>query len=210
MGRLQFITHTTARYSELDGAAMALEGGCRWVQLRMKGADTASILKVGRELRHMCDRVGAIMIIDDHVELVKELKADGVHLGLTDMPILEARQQLGEEYIIGGTANTAEQAASHCHQSADYIGCGPFRYTETKKNLAPTLGLNGYKAITHYLNEQLLRVPLVAIGGITANDIEAIMATGVNGIALSGTILQADDPVRATQEIVLKMNKTNI
>ncbi|MBP5629217.1 MAG: thiamine phosphate synthase [Bacteroidaceae bacterium] len=209
-GRLQFITHKTERYSVLDGAAMALQGGCRWVQLRMKDADADEILKVGRELRLMCNRADATMIIDDHVELVKELKADGVHLGITDMPIREARQLLGEEYLIGGTANTAAQAASHYRQSADYIGCGPFRFTETKQNLAPTLGLDGYRAIVHYLDEELIRVPIVAIGGITSNDIDAIMATGVSGIALSGTILQADDPVMAMQDIVVKMNNIQI
>ena len=209
-GRLQFITHKTERYSVLDGAAMALEGGCRWVQLRIKDASADEILKVGRELRQMCDRVDATMIVDDHVELVKELKADGVHLGLTDMPIREARQQLGEEYLIGGTANTAAQAADHYRQSADYIGCGPFRFTETKQNLAPTLGLDGYRAIVRHLDDELIRVPVVAIGGITANDIDDIMATGVSGIALSGTILQADDPVGAMQEIVTKMNNIQI
>lgn len=209
-GRLQFITHKTGRYGVLDGAAMALEGGCRWVQLRMKDADAADILKVGRELRHLCDRFDATMIIDDHVELVKELKADGVHLGLSDMPIREARQILGEGYLIGGTANTAVQAVSHYRQSADYIGCGPFRFTETKKNLAPILGISGYETIVRHLDEQLIRVPIVAIGGITAADIDAIMTTGVSGIALSGTIIQADDPVSAMQEIVVKINNINI
>ena len=189
---------------------MALEGGCRWVQLRMKNADADEILKVGRELRQMCDRVDATMIIDDHVELVKQLKADGVHLGLSDMPIREARQLLGEQYLIGGTANTAEQAASHYRQSADYIGCGPFQFTETKRNLAPILGLDGYRTIVHHLDEELIRVPIVAIGGITADDIDSIMTTGVSGIALSGTILQAEDPVSAMQQIVVKLNDINI
>ena len=209
-GRLQFITHKTERYDVLDGAEIALKGGCRWVQLRMKDADKDIILKVGRELRRMCDNFDATMIIDDHVELVKELQADGVHLGLSDMPIREARQLLGEEYLIGGTANTAGQAVSHYRQGADYIGCGPFRFTETKKNLAPTLGLSGYEAIVRHIDEQLIRVPIVAIGGITAADIDAIMTTGVSGIALSSAILQADDPVSTMQEIVVKLNNTSI
>ncbi|MBO4730175.1 MAG: thiamine phosphate synthase, partial [Bacteroidaceae bacterium] len=94
--------------------------------------------------------------------------------------------------------------------SADYIGCGPFRFTETKQNLAPTLGLDGYRTIVHHLDEELIRVPIVAIGGITVEDIDAIMATGVSGIALSGTILQAEHPVSAMQDIVVKMNDINI
>ena len=208
-GRLQFITHQTERHSTLEGAEMALEGGCRWIQLRMKDADKEEILKVGRELRRMCDHCNATLIVDDHVELVRELKADGVHLGLTDMPIREARQLLGEEVLIGGTANTAEQALGHCRQGADYIGCGPFRFTQTKKNLAPTLGINGYEEITNRLNEELVRVPIVAIGGITIDDISDIMAVGVSGIAISGTVLQASDPVSEMQKIVRLINKIN-
>lgn len=208
-GQLQFITHQTERYSTLEGAEMALEGGCRWVQLRMKDADVQQIRQVGHELRRMCDRYGATFIVDDHVELVKELKADGVHLGLTDMPIREARHMLGEEVLIGGTANTAEQALSHCRQSADYIGCGPFRFTHTKKNLAPTLGISGYVQIVDQMDQALVRVPIVAIGGITASDISDIMATGVSGIAISGTVLQAPDPVNEMQNIVRLINQIN-
>ena len=205
-GKLQFITHQTKLHSTLDGAVMALEGGCRWVQLRMKDAAPDEIRKVGAELRRLCDRADATLIIDDHVELAKELKADGVHLGLTDMPIREARQLLGEEFLIGGTANTAAQALDHCRQGADYIGCGPFRFIETKKNLAPTLGLGGYETVIRQLDEERVRVPVVAIGGITAEDIDAILATGVSGIAVSGAILNAGDPVGKMQEFVRKIN----
>ena len=208
-GRLQFITHQTERYSTLEGAEMALEGGCRWVQLRMKGAEADEVRKVGKELRTMCDRYDATFIIDDHVALVKELKADGVHLGLKDMPIAEARHQLGEECLIGGTANTAQQAISHCRHSADYLGCGPFRFTNTKQNLAPTLGLSGYEQIVEELDKELLRIPVVAIGGIVADDIADLLSTGVSGIAISGGILQADDPISATQEIVRILNNAN-
>ena len=209
-GQLQFITHQTERFTTLEGAEMALEGGCRWVQLRMKGAQPEEILKVGRELRRMCNSVDATMIVDDHVELVKELNADGVHLGLNDMPIVEARHTLGEETLIGGTANTAEQALSHCRQSADYIGCGPFRFTTTKQKLAPTLGLSGYNNIVDRLHEELVRIPIVAIGGITLNDFDDIMGTGVNGIAVSGAVLNAPDPVVAMQEMVKKLNQQHI
>ena len=205
-GRLQFITHRTERFSTLEGAEMALQGGCRWVQLRMKGAEPDEILSTGRELRRMCDRADATLIVDDHVELAKEIKADGVHLGLSDMPIAEARHARGEEFLSGGTANTAEQAVSHYRHSADYIGCGPFRFTTTKEKLAPTLGLSGYKAIVAALREQDISIPIVAIGGITAQDIDDILATGVNGIALSGAILNADDPVNMMQEIVKTLN----
>lgn len=137
---MQFITHYTERYSYLDAAHMALEGGCRWVQLRMKDTLVETIEPVALEVQALCRQYGATFIIDDHVELVKKLHADGVHLGKKDMPIAEARRILGDEYIIGGTANTFEDVQQHYKAGADYIGCGPFRYTTTKKNLSPILG----------------------------------------------------------------------
>lgn len=205
-GCLQFITHRTERYTELEGAELALKGGCRWVQLRMKGASETDIVEVGHRMRDLCDKYEATLIIDDHVELVKEIRADGVHLGLKDMPIDEARQVLGEEYFIGGTANTADDAIKHYRHSADYVGCGPFRFTTTKQNLAPVLGFDGYEEIMARLEMENITMPVVAIGGIKVEDIPAILDTKVDGIALSGTILNAADPEDEMQRIVRVLN----
>lgn len=199
---LQFITHHTERYSYLDSARMALEGGCKWIQLRMKDADEKELKETALKVQEMCKQHEATFIIDDHVELVKEINADGVHLGKNDMPVAEARQFLGEEFLIGGTANTFDDIMMHFNASADYIGCGPFRFTTTKKNLSPILGLEGYKAIIDRLTEMRIRIPVVAIGGITYDDIPDIMNTGIHGIALSGTILNAANPVEETQRIL--------
>ena len=199
---LQFITHHTERYSYLDSARMALEGGCKWIQLRMKDADEKELKETALKVQEMCKQHEATFIIDDHVELVKEIKADGVHLGKNDMPVAEARQFLGEEFLIGGIANTFDDIMMHFNASADYIGCGPFRFTTTKKNLSPILGLEGYKAIIDRLTEMRIRIPVVAIGGITYDDIPDIMNTGIHGIALSGTILNAANPVEETQRIL--------
>lgn len=199
---LQFITHFTDQYSYYDSARMALEGGCRWIQLRMKDATPDEIHPEAVRIQALCREYGATFIIDDHVELVKELHADGVHLGKKDMPIAEARQILGKDFIIGGTANTFEDVQMHYQAGADYIGCGPFRFTTTKKNLSPILGLEGYKAIVSQMKTAGINLPIVAIGGITYNDIPSIMQTGVTGIALSGTILRAENPVVETHRIL--------
>lgn len=206
-GKLQFITHKTERYTELEGAQMVLEGGCRWVQLRMKDASQEEVKAVGLKMRELCDKYEATLIIDDYVDLVKEIKADGVHLGLKDMPVSEARKVLGEEYIIGGTANTAEDALLHYRSGADYVGCGPFRFTTTKKNLSPVLGIDGYKIVIQRLCEELVPMPVVAIGGITIDDIKDIMQCGVDGVAMSGTILNAENPEQETQRIVKLLNQ---
>lgn len=201
-GGMQFITHYTERYSYLDAAHMALEGGCRWVQLRMKDTSEEAIEPVALEVQALCRQYGAVFIIDDHVELVRKLHADGVHLGKKDMPIADARRILGEEYIIGGTANTFEDVRMHYESGADYIGCGPFRYTTTKRNLSPILGLEGYASIVHRMKEADIRLPIVAIGGITVTDIPAILQTGMSGIALSGTVLRAVNPVDEMKRIM--------
>lgn len=205
---LQFITHYTDTIGYLDSVRLALEGGCRWVQLRMKNASADEILPVALEAQKMCREAGATFIIDDHVELVKRIHADGVHLGKNDMPIDEARSILGNDFIIGGTANTYEDVEMHWRNGADYIGCGPFRFTTTKEKLSPVLGLDGYRNIVKKMREANLRnakgepLPIVAIGGITASDIPDIMQTGVTGIALSGTVLRAADPVEEMRKLI--------
>ena len=192
---IQFISHYTDQYSYLDSIRLALEGGCRWVQLRMKDASIQDILRIGKEVRRLCDSYQATFILDDHVELVREIGADGVHLGKIDMPVAEARKTLGNDCIIGGTANTFDDVKMHYEASANYIGCGPFRFTTTKQGLAPVLGLEGYRSIIAQMSAEGIDLPMVAIGGITAEDIPAIMQTGVSGIALSGAVLRAADPV---------------
>ena len=199
---LQFITHYTERYTYLDSVRIALEGGCRWIQLRMKEASPEEILPIALEALALCRKYNATFIIDDHVEIAKQIKADGVHLGKLDMPITEARKTLGKDFIIGGTANTFEDVQMLYKDGADYIGCGPFRYTITKKNLSPVLGLEGYRHIISQMNKTNIHLPIVAIGGITQKDIPSLMETGITGIALSGSILRAEHPIDEMKETI--------
>jgi thiamine-phosphate pyrophosphorylase len=194
MASLQFITHETEQFSYREGAFMALEAGCKWIQLRMKDVAVETVRQLAEELKKACENRHALLIIDDYVEVAREVKADGVHLGKNDMPIEEARKLLGEGFIIGGTANTFEDVKRHYEAGADYLGIGPFRFTTTKKNLSPVLGLEGYRNIKQQMIEAGIILPAVAIGGITVEDIPAILATGIEGIAMSGAILQAYDP----------------
>ena len=203
---IQFISHYSERYSYLDSIQLALEGGCRWIQLRMKDALDEEVRPIAIEAQKLCRHYNATFIIDDRVALVRELGADGVHLGKNDMPIREARQILGPDFIIGGTANTFEDAKAHYEASADYIGCGPFRFTTTKQKLAPVLGLDGYRQIIRKLRAANITIPVVAIGGITKDDIPAILQTGITGIALSGTVLRADDPITEMKHIINIIN----
>lgn len=206
---LQFITHTNEQYDYYTSARAALEGGCRWIQLRMKEADDDTILAVGHRLRTLCNHYGATLILDDKVELVDTIKADGVHLGKNDMPPAEARHQLGDKAIIGGTANTIDDIGHLVASGVNYIGLGPFRFTQTKKKLSPILGIEGYRLILQQCRERGYSLPIVAIGGIELDDIPALMATGISGIALSGTILRAANPIEETQKIINCINKNS-
>ena len=207
MKQLQFISHFNDRFTYLDGIRLALEGGCRWVQLRMKDASAEEIIACADQVAPLCRSHDAVFLLDDHVELVERCGADGVHLGKNDLPVDKARAILGPERIIGGTANTLEDVLRLHRLGADYIGCGPFRFTTTKKNLSPVLGLEGYRNIVSGMREHGGNIPVVGIGGITPEDIEALMETGLDGIALSGTILCAEDPAAQTQLIIKKLNK---
>lgn len=199
---IQFITHSNNRYGYVDGARLALEGGCRWVQLRMKEATEAEFMVAATEIGRLCKEHGATFVLDDHVEWVEKTGADGVHLGKNDMPIDEARKILGNDKIIGGTANTFEDVERLYRHGVNYIGCGPFRFTTTKKNLSPVLGLEGYQHIVDQMKSHGINLPIVAIGGILESDIKSILATGVSGIAVSGGILNAENPAEEMQRFL--------
>lgn len=181
---------------------MVLEGGCRHVQLRMKDATEAEVERTARQALRMCGDFGARLYIDDFPAVCRAVGAAGVHLGKTDMPPVEARKIVGDQAIIGGTANTFDDIAALHRQGVDYIGLGPFRFTETKKNLSPVLGLEGYRSIMRACREHGIGLPVVAIGGIASADIPAILATGVSGIALSSSILAASDPTAETRKLI--------
>lgn len=206
---LQFITHQTDRFTTLEGARMALDGGCRWVQLRMKGAPLLELMKTAVQLKKYCEEYNATLIIDDDPGVCMECGADGVHLGKQDMDPLEARRWVGDSRIIGGTANTVEDIRSLHAKGVDYIGLGPFRFTQTKRNLSAILGLEGYREIMEKCRKEGIDLPVVAIGGIGYDDIPAILDTGINGIALSGSLLQAPDPQGECRRIMEYLENRN-
>lgn len=202
---LQFITNPNDRYSIAEQVQMAIEGGCRWVQLRMKDATDEEVRATALEIIPMCRETDTFLIIDDRVELVNELKVSGVHLGKEDMDPMQARELLGPHAIIGVTANTAADILRFKGKDVDYVGLGPCRFTQTKKNLSPVIGLDGYKPIIDEVRAAGMDIPIVAIGGITIDDIDTLMSQGVNGIAVSGAISDAPDPVVSTMNIMEKL-----
>lgn len=205
---VQFITHPVAEISISRQVERVCRGGIRWIQLRMKDCQYTELLSTAKEVSDICRRYGAVFIINDHVDIAKEVNADGVHLGLSDMSPTDARKILGDGKIIGATCNTADDILMRHRQAVDYIGLGPFRNTSTKTNLSPLLGIDGYGRIMAQCKERQIDIPIIAIGGIRCNDIPAIMQTGVSGIAVSSLITSSHNNEAAAKEIVSIIKKS--
>ena len=147
ISKLQYITQDIPDRTHAELAGEACLHGISWVQFRSKLLKGDDLIKSALDVKNICTYYKSIFIINDYVRLAKEIKADGVHLGKSDITPIEARKILGSGFLIGGTANTFEDILSLHEQGVDYIGLGPFRFTETKKNLSPIFGIDGYKEI---------------------------------------------------------------
>jgi thiamine-phosphate pyrophosphorylase len=205
---LQLITDGRSVEEIVSQSEAAVRGGCRWIQVRMKEATDEEVCAVVEAIRPLCTATRTTLLIDDRVQLAKTLEVDGVHLGKLDMSPLEARRILGEKAIIGGTANTLDDVVRLSNLPVNYLGIGPFRFTSTKKRLAPTLGLAGYQSIMEGMSAKGITLPVVAIGGITLTDVPDILATGVNGVAISGAIVHSASPEEATRQFLQILRQT--
>ncbi|WP_316743187.1 thiamine phosphate synthase [Pedobacter antarcticus] len=199
--KLHYISQQSLTFSHLDAIKKALQAGCKWIQLRIKDESEESLSDYAFQAKLLCESYQAKLIINDYADIAVKSGADGLHLGEHDLPVHQARQLLGNGVIIGATANTFGQIVRHAHDGADYIGLGPYRFTQTKKNLSPVLGLEGYARIMEQVNAAKINIPVIAIGGILAEDIPAILQTGIYGVALSGAITNAADGAVAVKSI---------
>lgn len=206
--KLQYISQGNTVEEQLNNIQKALDNGSLWIQLRFKTKNELNLFGLAESVKIMCDKYMANYIINDNVYLTKKMDADGVHLGLTDMSILEARAILGETKIIGGTANTFEDVIQRTSENCDYIGLGPFQFTTTKEKLSPILGLDGYRSIVEQMKAKNIQIPVYAIGGITLENVETLMETGIYGIAVSGLMTQSESPAQLITQLNEKLYVT--
>ncbi|EPR72720.1 Thiamin-phosphate pyrophosphorylase [Winogradskyella psychrotolerans RS-3] len=199
LSKLHYISQGKTPQDHLENIQKACENGVELVQLRLKEMALDIILETAKKAREVTTQFKVKLIINDHYKIAKAVKADGVHLGKTDACPLKARTYLGKQYLIGGTANTLEDCKVLIEKRVDYIGLGPFQFTETKKNLSPILGIEGYKQLIGTLKTD---TPIIAIGGICMEDVSAIINTGVYGIAVSGTITKDFTSISKFYEIL--------
>ena len=204
--KLQYISQGETVDHQKRNIFDALEAGCKMVQVRFKNGSKEEVLEVAQQARIWCTQANATLIINDSVELALKIDADGVHLGLDDMSIQEARDWLGYNKIIGGTANTMNDVLKRINEKCDYVGLGPLRFTSTKEKLSPLLGFEGYQRVAKELEKLNLSIPIYAIGGIVGNDIELLKKTGVYGIAVSGMITDATNKAGLVRQMEEKLN----
>ncbi len=202
--KLQYISQGATSADHYENIASALEAGCDWIQLRFKDKKEMQEKKLAERVKDLCVKHKATFIVNDFVDIAKAVDADGIHLGLDDDSVTNARTILGNDKIIGGTANTLEHVIKRIEEKCDYVGLGPFRFTATKEKLSPILGAEGYTRIVNELKAKNLFVPIYAIGGIETEDLETIMNTGVHGIAVSGLITKNQNK----KELIKEMTKT--
>ncbi len=202
ISKLHLITQSEVKgCAHADLAEHACKAGADWIQLRVKGEERNNWISIASSVLEVCKLYKAKLIINDNVEVAQQVGADGVHLGKQDMPVAEARKILGKQFIIGGTANTFDDIKS-LHEHVDYIGLGPFRFTKTKENLSPILGLEGYQNIIKQCRLANIFTPIIAIGGIKVEDIKALHAVGIHGVAVASAVNQAKDKSKAFEEFL--------
>lgn len=171
----------------------ALEGGTTFVQLREKGPKSSAVLREALAIRELCNRYGVPFVVDDDVEMARKAGADGVHLGQKDMEIEEARRFLGPERLIGMSARTVEQAMDAQARGADYLGVGAVFGSSTKGDAV---------FLPHQTLQEICRavsIPVVAIGGISEDNILQLKGTGIDGVAVVSALF-AEENVRAAAE----------
>lgn len=194
--RLQVITDETvqSRFRHAELARLAVAGGSDGVQLREKRPwTTRELIEAAQAALEACRDGDAVLVVDDRADVALAVGAPAVHLGRHDLPVAVARAILGDAAVIGGTANSYDEAAQVWQGDIDYLGVGPIYGTRSKANPAPVMGLETLRRICRDAP-----VPVVAIGSITPERIAAVMACGAHGVAVLSAVVSADDPAAAT------------
>ena len=199
--KLQFITHDIPQHTHIEQVQIACEAGAKWIQYRCLTKNDEELLKDISVIGEICDDWGATLIVTDHIHLKGKGDIQGFHIEDMDADFIALRKLIGEEYTLGGSANTVENLIRLANEGADYAGLGPFSVTSTKPNDLPILGYKGYTYAIEQLELKGIIFPILAVGGVTLLDVPSLMETGIYGIAASSSINQADDMYQAYRDI---------
>ena len=202
IGKLHFLTDIVlqCRFSHVDLARLAIAGGADTIQFRQKAGSTKKMIEAAREIKHLCAGTGVTFIVNDRLDVAIAVDADGVHLGQDDFPIPLARELLGKNRIIGGSAATMEEARICLSEGADYVGFGPVYPTSSKHDAGPVSGLDLLREVV-----EKIPIPIIAIGGITRENTPEVIRAGAHGIAVISAVCCQDDPAQATRALRLAL-----
>ncbi len=182
-------------------AAAAAAGGASLVQLRDKEASTRDFLALARRMKAALAPHRVPLLINDRIDIALAAKADGVHIGQQDMPAGDARNLLGPDAIIGLTVQTLTQAESVPYDAVDYVSIGGVFPTTSKNNPNPPIGTAGFQEIAGYIASRRRSLPLSAIAGITAENLDRVIAAGADGVALVSAVCAQPDPQAAARAL---------
>lgn len=180
--------------SHLEIARAALEGGADAVQLRDKSSPAFNLGRMAAEIQPLARKYGAVFTVNDRVDVALVSGADGAHVGQDDLPVREARRVLPRPHILGASAGTPEEARRAEKDGADYLGAGPVFQTLTKTDAGETLGIERLAAITAAVS-----IPVVAVGGITPDNVAQVFAAGARGAAVVSAVVAAEDVAAAAR-----------
>jgi len=175
----------------------AIAGGASVVQLRDKGLTTRELVSEGQKLRSLTREMGALLIVNDRIDVALAVEADGVHVGPDDMPVALARELVGPYRILGASAGTVAEARAAQAEGADYLGVGSVYPTRTKADAGEPIGPDGLAHIVASVS-----IPVVGIGGISEIDVDEVIAAGAEGVAIISAVVAADDVRAATRRLV--------
>lgn len=198
IGRLHVITDTElqTRFSHIDLANLAIAGGADTIQFRQKSGSTREMIETARQIKQLCTDSSVLFIVNDRLDVAIASDSDGVHLGQDDFPILLARDLLGDQKIIGGSAVTLEEAQKCLVDGADYVGFGPVYPTTSKADAGPVTGIDLMIKVI-----ETVPLPLIAIGGVTKDNTLEVMEAGAHGIAVISAVCCQESPEQATREL---------
>lgn len=194
--RLTVITDPSAALSVPAATEEALAGGATAVQLRWKAGSTRELVQLGHELRRLTRSAGALLIVNDRVDVALVVGADGAHVGDDDLPLRACRRLVPPQFFLGRSVDTRQEAIAAEAAGADYVGFGPIFSTGSKDGLGTAVGIAAIAEV-----KRAISIPLVAIGGITAAQARAIAAAGADGVAVIAAVMGSGTPKAAAAEL---------
>ncbi|MGB4399718.1 MAG: thiamine phosphate synthase [Daejeonella sp.] len=202
ISKFHYLTQDLPHRSHVEQTEIACKAGANWIQYRCLSKSDDDLISELHQVASICDDWGATLILTDHYHLLDKVDAQGVHLENMNADFKEIRKLISDDKTLGASANSIEDIKRvYATGVVDYIGCGPFAHTDTKPNDYSLLGIEGYKTITQKMLQEQIDIPVLAVGGVALSDVEALLSTGIYGIAVSAAVNLAEDPGVAVKEL---------